>query len=252
MPQHSKKKKAVSAVKLNQLEKLPVLKQFSLFSQFLGDNDELSNTVEFWDAIPKYAVTPRRQNRARTRDGRLPVHSYSFQYGSRVCRIQIQPASIRMPDGSFKDFYPSADEELIEEVLRKIFADQQFGRQDVKEMESWVKFSLQMIRKELKKRGKSRSSDEVKRSLEILAKTHISFYVDDDDDPIYMNPILTDVTRVTRTKFLQDPSGMWWAKLPALISKSVNELTYRQFNYGKLMRMQSQLARWFHKKMSHS
>ena len=45
---------------------------------------------------------------------------------------------------------------------------------------------------------------------------------------------------------------MWWAKLPALVSKSVNELTYRQFNYGKLMRMQSQIARWLHKKMSHS
>ena len=252
MKRHSSKKRHTTAIKVTELDSMPILKQLSLFSNFLGDADELSNTVELWDAIPKYAVTPRRQNKARTAEGRLSVHTYSFLYAKRSCRIQIQPASIQMPNGSFKDFYPSADEELIEVVLRKIFADQQFGRHDVRESESWVKFSLQMIRKELKKRGKTRSIDEIKRSFEILSKTHISFYVGDDKDPLYMNPILTDVTRVTRAKFLKDPSVMWWAKLPALISKSVNELTYRQFNYGKLMQMQSQLARWLHKRMSHN
>ena len=42
------------------------------------------------------------------------------------------------------------------------------------------------------------------------------------------------------------------AKLPALISKSVNELTYRQFNYGVLMSLPTQLARWLHKRLSHN
>lgn len=252
MTGHSTTSKAIKPVKTSKLECIPVTQQFDLFTDFLGDSDELSNTIELWDAIPKYAVTPRRQNNERDEKGRLGVHSYTFLYGKRSCRIQVQPALIKMPDGSFKDFYPSADEELVEEVLRKIFADQQYGRHDVQGTESWVKFSLQMIRKELKKRGKTRSIDEIKRSIEILAKTHISFYVDDDDDPVYMNPVLTDVTRVTREKYLKDSSVMWWAKLPALISKSVNDLSYRQFNYGKLMCMQSQLSRWLHKRMSHN
>ncbi len=252
MPKRSRRSPDPSPVDPSELECLPVVQQFSLFSKFLGNSEDLSNTIELWDAIPKYSVTSRRQNQARDEKGRLAVFSYSFRYAKRECRIQVQPASIKMEDGTFVDFYPSADEELIEEVLRKIFADQQFGRHDAGETESWVKFSLQMIRKELKKRGKTRSIPEIKRSIEILAKTHLSFYVDGDDEPIYMNPILTDVTRVTRAKFLQDPSAMWWAKLPALISKSVNELTFRQFNYGKLMTMRSQLARWLHKRLSHN
>jgi len=245
--------KPLTPVKTNKLSHIPSSQQFDLFSSFWGKNvADLSNTIELWDAIPKYSFTARRQNKARDEKGRLSVYSYDFLYSKRACRVEIQPASIKDDDGSFKDFYPSVDEELVEEVLRKIFADQQFGRHDVGATESWVKFSLQMIRKELKKRGKARSIDEIKRSLDILAKTTISFFVEDDKDPVYINPILSDVTRVSREKYLNDGTAMWWAKFPALISKSINALSYRQFNYGKLMHLESQLARWLHKKLSHN
>ncbi|NCA71873.1 MAG: hypothetical protein EOM91_17705 [Sphingobacteriia bacterium] len=187
------------------------------------------------------------------------MHEYRFAYATRragqriesACRVAIQPASVKI-DGSYIDFYPSTDEELVEEVIRKIFADQQCGLHDPDNTESWVRFSVQMIRKELKARGKTRSLDEIKRSIDILSKTHVSLFVDDTDDPVYSAPILSDVTRVTRQKYLEDTSMTWVARLPALISKSVNELTYRQFNYGVMMSLSSQLARWFHKRLSHN
>lgn len=233
--------------------------QYDLFTTFFGEATELSNTIELWDAIPKYAVTPRTQNIRRSADKRLPVHECRFTYATRrhghriesACRVAIQPASIKTHDG-YIDFYPSTDEELVEEVIRKIFADQQCGLHDPGRAESWVRFSVQMIRKELKARGKTRSLDEIKRSIEILSKTHVSLFVDETDDPVYSAPILSDVTRVTREKYLEDSSLTWIARLPALISTSVNELTYRQFNYGVLMSLSSQLARWLHKRLSHN
>jgi hypothetical protein len=233
--------------------------QYDLFTTFFGEAAELSNTIELWDAIPKYAVTPRTQNTLRSADNRLPVHEYRFAYATRrsgqrlesACRVAIQPASIKTEEG-YVDFYPSTDEELVEEVIRKIFADQQCGVHDPDNTESWVRFSVQMIRKELKARGKTRSLDEIKRSIDILSRTHVSLFVDDTDDPVYSAPILSDVTRVTRQKYLMDSSMTWVARLPALISKSVNELTYRQFNYGVLMSLSSQLARWLHKRLSHN
>lgn len=109
-----------------------------------------------------------------------------------------------------------------------------------------------MIRKELQARGKTRNLDAIKRSIDILSKTHISLFLDDTDDPVYSAPILSDVTRVTRQKYLTDTSITWVARLPALISKSVNDLTYRQFNYGVLMSLSSQIARWLHKRLSHN
>lgn len=239
-------------------------RQFDLFTTFFGDPAELSNTIELWDAIPKYAVSLRAQKALR-KDGRLEPYEQSFVYATRrsgrriehPCRVAIQPVLVKVvdkatKDASYVDFYPSNDEELVEEVIRKIFADQNFGMHDPSQTESWVRFSLQMIRKELKARGKSRSIDEIKRSIEILSKSHISLFLDDTDDPVYSDPILSSLTRVTRQKYLNDPSMTWVARLPALISKSVNELTYRQFNYGVLMSLDTQLARWLHKRLSHT
>lgn len=232
--------------------------QYDLFTTFFGDTAELSNTIELWDTIPKYTVSQRIQNRLR-KDGRLQVHEQRFVYatrkdGKRVeteCFVAIQPASIKTGDG-YRDYYPSIDEELVEEVIRKIFADQQCGRHDPANAESWVRFSVQMIRRELKARGKTRSADEIKRSIEILRHTHISLYLEGAQEPIYSAPILSDVTRVTRQQYLDDTSQTWLARLPALISKSVNELTYRQFNYGVLMSLSTQLSRWLHKRLSHT
>jgi len=248
-------KKIVSAPPVTAPQSL----QYDLFTTFFGEAAELSNTIELWDAIPKYSVSPRTQNALRSADNRLPVHEYRFVYATRrngqrlesACRVAIQPAAIKTGDG-YVDFYPSTDEELVEEVIRKIFADQQCGLHDPNNIESWVRFSVQMIRKELKARGKTRSLDEIKRSIDILSRTHVSLFLDDTDDPVYSAPILSDVTRVTRQKYLNDTSMTWVARLPALISKSVNELTYRQFNYGVLMSLSSQLSRWLHKRLSHN
>jgi hypothetical protein len=242
----------------------PQSRQYDLFTTFFGDAAELSNTIELWDAIPKYCVSPRTQNALREH-GRLEPYKQAFVYATRLsgrriehtCRVAIQPVLIEVIDRktkevSYVDCYPSKDEELVEEVIRKIFADQNFGMHDSSQTESWVRFSLQMIRKELKARGKSRSIDEIKRSIEILSKSHISLYLDDTEDPVYSDPILSSLTRVTRQRYLNDTSMTWVARLPALISKSVNELTYRQFNYGVLMSLETQLARWLHKRLSHS
>ncbi len=43
-------------------KQLPQSRQYDLFATFFGDAAELSNTIELWDAIPKYAVSARAQN----------------------------------------------------------------------------------------------------------------------------------------------------------------------------------------------
>lgn len=235
-------------------------KQFDLFTTFFGDAQNLSNTIELWDAIPKYAVSPRAQKKMRDKNGNLPVYEQDFLYRPTIdglpkeipCKLTIQPAHIKKPDGSPAQFYPSTDEELIEEVLKKLFTDQQLGQHAPAANESWVKFSLYMIQNELKTRGKTRSLDEIKRSLEILSRAVLTVqFAGQTRKMVYTSPILNDLTGVTRTDYINDPKSLWCTKLPALISKSINELTYRQFNYGKLMSLSTQLARWLHKRLSH-
>jgi sulfite reductase alpha subunit-like flavoprotein len=57
----------------------------------------------------------------------------------------VQPASIEVEPGRFVDVYPSVNEELVEEILT------------VTGNKSWVRFTLDMIRKELNTRRKTRS-----------------------------------------------------------------------------------------------
>ena len=233
-------------------------KQYDLFSSFFGESKDLSNTLELWDAIPKYSVTARQQNALRDDRGRLPVHAAEFEYSSRKldrpvrCTIKIKPALIEVEEGVYKDFYPSQTEEIIEEVLKKLFTDQQYGLHSAHDLESWVRFTLHMIRKELKERGHARSIDEIKRSLEIMATTSINVEMEGKGKGvIYTNPILSNVARTTREDIFNDPSAKWTAQLPALISKGVNELDYRQFNYALHMRLSSPLSRWLHKRLVH-
>jgi len=58
--------------------------------------------------------------------------------------------------------------------------------------------------------------------------------------------------RTTKADYLEDPKSLWCARLPALVSKSINALTYRQFNYATHLTLPNQLSRWFHKRMSHN
>ncbi len=234
--------------------------QYDLFATFFGiDKSDLSNTIELWDAIPKYAVSPRQQNARRDENGRLPVYVQEFEYrpsrrdtSAVTCRLKVQPASIEVEPGQFIDYYPSTDEELIEEVLKKIFSDQQYGVHSVPANESWVRFTLYMIQKELKARGRTRSIDEVKRSLEILSRAVCEVEMRGRSSRlIYTNPILSDLARTNREDYLQNPKSVWYARLPALVSKSINDLTYRQFNYATLMSLPTALSRWFHKRLSH-
>lgn len=50
--------------------------QLSLFQAFLcnteEERDQLSNTIELWDSIPKYAISQQVMNQTRTKEGLLP------------------------------------------------------------------------------------------------------------------------------------------------------------------------------------
>lgn len=224
-------------------------RQLDLFQTFYGA-DDYSNTVEVWDSIPKNAVDRRSQAHLRdTKTGRLPAYEQAYEFRGKPWRVKVMPALVLDSDGVERDYYPSADEELVEEVLRKFFAEDGHGAHNSNREESWVKFTLNMVRRELAEKGKTRSLDEIKRSLDIMALSTVRVYEGESPHPAYTVSTLSDVVRVTRDQYLEDGRAMWAARLPALISKSVNEQGYRQLNYRTLMGLRGQLSRWLHKRL---
>ena len=231
--------------------------QLSLFQTFLcnseDERDRLSNTIEFWDGVPKYFVSRKEMNSLRTKDGFLSKIERHFQHSGRTFTVKIRPARVTDDQGVDREFYPSAREELVEDALRKIAADQSYGFYEdwPDNRRSGVVFSLHMLRKELSKRGHTLSFQQAKEALYVLSDAGIEILTADGKN-IFRSPILPTLAGVSRIDLQNDPQARWYADFCPLVTESIRAMTYRQYDYHTMMQHSSQLARWMHKRLSHN
>ena len=222
--------------------------QLDLFSQFVtNDLSQVSNTIELWERIPKYFFTAKQVEKLRTPTGHADPYEWKYTENGNGYTVSIQPALIKQKNGSYKAFFPGVTEELIEEALKKIFSDQQYAIHDHENTESWVKFSLNMIDKELKKKGRTRNFNEIKDAIEVMSKCNIT--LSKNNKEIWNGNILQDLVTVGREEYLASTNTHHIARLPLFISHSINNLDYRQFNYDRLMSCNEQLTRLIYKRL---
>lgn len=228
--------------------------QMSLFGQFLAntveERESLSNVIDFWDCIPRYAVSQLAQNKARTVDNFLGNHTAQFHYQGRTYTCIISPARIEDEDGIVRDYYPSANEELVEDALRKIAAERDAGFFDKSNYQSGVQFSLYGVAQELAKHGKTRSHGEIERSLQILAKSIIEIRSTENGEKMAISPYLPSLVAVSKSRLKEDSKAKWAVHFHPFVTRSIDQLTYRQYNYALMMKHKSQLARWLHRQLS--
>lgn len=227
--------------------------QLNLFQSFLAntdaERDRLSNAVDLWDNVPRYSITPRAMSKARVGGKFLEHHEAEFQYRDRTFKRTIFPARAQDLDGVHRDFYPSANEELVEDALRKLAIDQQAGYFDKPTFRSGVMFSLHELREELKRRGHARSYQQIVLSLNILSGSVIQIDATDGGEGFERSTYIPHLAAATRKRLKDDPKARWIVQFHPLVTASIDKLTYRQFNYDLLMRLDTQLARWLHKQL---
>lgn len=222
--------------------------QFDLFGEFVtNDKCEVSNTVEIWERIPKYFPV-RTLDKLRPEKGHPDPYEWDYVEDGHTYRVVIQPALIK-EDGSYKAYFPGATEELIEEVLKKILADQNYGIHDPNNVETWARFTLSMLYRELAARKCSRSRPQIKHAIEVMNKCNVSFLRDGKE--VWSGAILQDLVTVGRDDYLADTDSYHVARLPIFISRAINRLDFRQFNYDRLMSCSSSLSRLIYKRLIH-
>src|SRR6266705_5574900 len=104
--------------------------QLMLFQTFIPEDDpddKYSNTIELYDAIPKYFSNARTMDAMRKDGIYLPTLERVFQHRHETYTVQIRPARVRGRTGAEKEYYPSPREELVEEALRKLACDKMNG-----------------------------------------------------------------------------------------------------------------------------
>jgi hypothetical protein len=232
-------------------------RQLELFQNILAntadERDRISHTIDLWDAIPKYYISRAQQNKLRSSEGTLRTISKEFQYGRKTFKIRIRPARLTDKDGNEKEFYASAREELVEDALRKIAAEQGYGfmESDNKGISrTGVIFSLYMLRQELNRRGHSMSYYDIVESLLILKRTHIE--ICPEDSGYFECPILLELGTVSRQEWLKNPKARWVAHFNSMVTNSIEAVSFRQYDYHTMMTHKHQLSRWFHKRLAHN
>lgn len=243
-------------------------RQLNLFQKFLcntpSERQKLSNSIELWDAVPRYSMSRQAMAKMRDEHGNLPLLQLDFEYRGAKFNVSIQATQIQEKDENGNPvktidgrpkttaYYPSANEELVEEALRKLAVDQEAGFHSSAKFQSGVVFSLYQLREELRHRGHARSFEEIKLSLEILSGSNIQLFAStatSKSKPFAKSPYLPVMAGVTRDDLKIDPDVKWMVQFHPFITESINKLSYRQFNYQQLMSHTTQLARWIHKQL---
>ena len=230
-----------------------VSRQLDLFRGFLCNTEaeraSLSNVFDLWDSIPRYVISRQLQDKWR-KSGSFPLlYKIPFHYRGRELTATFQPASIEDKNGVVRSYFPSSSEEIIEDVLRKIAAEQNYGYHISEEKRTGVTFTLHMLRKELKNRGHERTYNDIILSLDIMARSVIITSTSDNKEGEFISSslYLNNLTRVSKQKLAEDPKAKWTADFHPFASRALDDLTYRQFNYLRLMSHSNQLTRWLNK-----
>jgi hypothetical protein len=211
--------------------------QLELFTQSKKNSSEYSQTIELYDFIPKYVWGKVE----RVKDKFLEPIKREFVCRNIKYKLVISPAFIEEADG-FKAYFPGKREELVEDALRKLMTEDSAL---YLEKEASIAFTLYQLQKELAAHKHTYDYTQLKEALEILAKTNIEVESEDKSAKLIFSPIemlgLSGQNGETQT----------YVKFSNLLTRSINEGTYRLFNYEKVMSYNSVIARQLHKRMAH-
>lgn len=224
--------------------------QLELFQRFLCDDEDrhrFSNTIELWDAVPRYGIGRARQLKLR-KDGTLSSLKKSFCH--RGCRylMVLHPARIET-DSGYMEFYPSECEEIVEETLKKLASERELGFLD--NTGAGVVFSLNQLRRTMIELGHDVRYKRIVEALLVLNNTHIELSEEGSRRAFYSATILTELGTVSREDWRKDPSAKWYVRFNSLIEACIRSKTYRQFDFAQMMAHSSQLARWLYRRMAH-
>jgi hypothetical protein len=208
---------------------------------------QYSNTIELYDAIPKY-FWGRVSSSERIGGRFLNILTREFEFRNKGFAVKITPARIQDKKGVEKDFYPGKREELVEDALRKMACD---GKGLFLDDQAGVIFSLNQLQKELKKMGHTYSITQIKNALLICQKTNIMLESADGNTTVSFQIFDTIGLRTWKDWRQSGNKTKCFVRFNSLVTRSIKNGTFRQLNYKECMSYKKNLSRWLHKRMSH-
>jgi len=226
--------------------------QLALFQTFFPDDhqEHYSNTIELYDAIPKYVTNPKLVDAMREGGKYLPLLERQFQHRGEAFTVTIRPARLKDREGREKEYYPSPREELVEEVLRKLACDRLNGV--YLDNLAGVQFTLYALKQEMRNRGHDIHLQSLIDALKICHGVDLHIYRA-DGSIMLAAPIFPLLLIGSRQHWLKNPTETrCYVQFHPFITQCLSQLTYRQVDYGTYMHYRYRLSRWLHKRLAHN
>ncbi|MGO3444622.1 MAG: hypothetical protein ACTINA_14130 [Pseudoalteromonas distincta] len=223
------------------IQKNQQMDMFSVIDVPAKQRPDYSNTVEIYDAIPKYVWGKSREHED-LKSASLTRHCTIK--GNKLT-VKLRPALIDKGDRTVL-IYPGQREELVEDALRKIAVN---GKGVHINDKAGVSFSFYELLKELERMGHTYSFEEVKEALFVCRGAVIECYSEDGESVI--NSSLFGLLGLkTKKDVANSAEAKCYVQFNPLVNESIMNLTFRQYNYQIGMDIKSPLARFFYKRMA--
>lgn len=242
------------ANKQNLPQQLPLLSDDELTLLFQlkdGERDKYSNTIELYDAIPKY-VWGRRPNPEK--NPHLDPIKRVFEHRGHEFKVTLRPARIEDKDGVDRDYFPGKTEELVEDAMRKIAAD---GAGKMLRDGYASPYSLYGIQKELSSMGHNFNIPQIKRAIQVLNRTSMSIECTDDQN--YVNVVEESLfgkvgwrSKKDWNERGKDSDNKSFVVFHSLVDRSIKMQSFRRIDYEKAMSFDHNLSRYLFKRLSHN
>jgi hypothetical protein len=216
--------------------KLFILIEYDLYSKYLTDDET------------EYIATYGLFRKPLVRE---------FEFKQKKMALEISPAFIKTRYGH-KAFLPSQREEIVEAVLRKFVLDP--NKCKLIDGTVSIRFTLYELWQELKRVKHTYGYNEIKESLDILART--SIVILENEKLIFSSTMFEAVGVVNDNK---NPSEdykhisneertkkiTYYVKFNSLVSDSIKNGFWRAINYDQYMKYKKVLSRYLYKRMSY-
>lgn len=217
--------------------------QLTIFTFFEDKDQHYSNTMDLYDAIPKYVWGKKEYDHGKY----LKSLQREFEHKGVKYNVVLTPARLVYDDGTEKEYFPGQREELIEDALRKLACDKQL-RGVLLDTELGLVYSIYQLKKELKRQGHNFSSQEIKEALLICRGTGISVQIRGESKTLINDSLFSAIG----FRDIEDKDSKAFVRFNLLVTKALNSGAFRLINYEKCMSYRRALARWLFKRLSHN
>ncbi len=237
--------------------------QLGLFASTKSMGESVSNAIDIYDAMPKYVFGKK----TRYSDGELSAdrHIIERQFtcpmrdaqGERYYQdfyLRITPAVLirKKSDGTVERFFsfPSHREMLVEDVIRK-----QSINDGAKIIDGKVGclFTVYQIKKALKEAGHELKHSQIVEAINTLNKCSLEYgYVEADGKTRVAgsSPLFPEAAFRKVGNSDSDDGDSTYVTFHHLVTKGINNLSYRPYDYETALRLKSGVSLSLHRRLS--